>query len=51
MQARNETIVNCGSLDVTAPHNPTGSGTIGKCDFVGVGMVSLEEVSHDGGRL
>jgi hypothetical protein len=30
---------------------PIGSGTILKCDLVGVGVALLEEVCHCGGRL
>ena len=30
--------VECGSLDVIAPHNVIGSGTVRRWSFVGVGM-------------
>ena len=32
------------SLNVIGPHNLTGSGTISRCGFVGVGMALLKEV-------
>ena len=41
----------CGSLSVFDFHHLIGSGTLRRCDFVGVGKVWLEEVSHCGGRL
>ena len=41
----------CGGLNVTGSHRPTGSNTIRKYSFVGVGVVLLEEVCHCGGRL
>ena len=33
------------------PHRPIGSGSTRRHDFVGVGVVLLEEVCHCGGRL
>lgn len=46
---RNTRINYCGSLNVVGPYNLTGSGTGGKCGFVGVGMVLLQIVCHCGG--
>ena len=40
----------CGSWNMIGPHNLTGSGTIRRCGFVGVG-VALEEVCHCGYRF
>ena len=42
-------IGHCGSLNVIGPHNLTGSDTIRRSGFVGVGTVLLEEVCHGGG--
>lgn len=39
----------CGSLNVISPHRFMGSGTIRRCDFVG--MALLEEVQHCRGGL
>ncbi|KAL6081794.1 hypothetical protein STEG23_030115, partial [Scotinomys teguina] len=37
----------CGSLNVIGPNKITENGIIGKCGFVGMGVVLLEEVCHD----
>ena len=39
----------CGSWNAIGPPNLTGSGTIRRCGFVGVGVALLEEVCHCGG--
>lgn len=44
-------IIHCGSLSVIGSHKPIGSGIISRFSFIGMGMVSLEGVSHCGGRL
>ena len=36
---------------ITGPHNLIGSGTIRKCDFVGVGIVLLEKLCQCESRL
>ena len=43
--------VECGSLNVTDPHNLIGSDTIRRCGFGGVGMALIEEVSLWGWTL
>ena len=36
----------CRGLNENDPHRLTGSGTIRRCGFAGVGVASLEEVCH-----
>jgi len=37
-----------GSLDKNGPHRATGTGTLKRCDLVGVGVALFEELCHWG---
>ena len=38
--------VECGDLNENGPQRLTGNVTIGRCEFVGVGVALLEEMCH-----
>ena len=43
--------VRCGVLNVIGPHNLMGSGTIGRCGFIAMGIALLEEACLYGSGL
>ena len=43
--------MDCGNLNVIGPHNLTGTGTIGRCNFDRMDMDLLEEVFQCGSRF